>query len=80
MNIIIKLVIMLMAVIGVSGCFSIENSEEVKKVKVSKLDSCPRVTIEQLVKVKTLYLSELDSALREGIKRDYPHLLEEPRR
>ena len=37
------------------------------------------LTIEQLSKVYTLYEAELDSELMEQIKKNYPHLLEEPK-
>jgi len=44
----------------------------------AQLLGAENLTIEQLSKVKTLYKAELDPILYEGIKRDYPHLLEDP--
>jgi uncharacterized protein YjbI with pentapeptide repeats len=45
----------------------------------AKLRGAQNLTIEQLSTVKTLYKAELDSTLLEQIKKDYPHLLEEPK-
>jgi hypothetical protein len=44
----------------------------------TQLRDARNLTIKQLLEVKTLYKAKLDSALLEGIKRDYPHLLEKP--
>jgi hypothetical protein len=43
------------------------------------LKEAKNLTIEQLSKVKTLYKAQLDSELREKLKKSYPHLLEAPK-
>ncbi len=44
----------------------------------ANLEGARNLTIEQLSNVTTLYEAKLDPELEELIKKDYPHLLEEP--
>ena len=44
----------------------------------ANLKGVKNLTIEQISKVKTLYLAKLDSELMEQVKKKYPYLLEKP--
>ena len=44
----------------------------------AELRGAERLTVEQLAEVKTLYKARLDSDLLAEIKKNYPHLLEDP--
>ena len=45
----------------------------------ANLSGAINLTIEQLSKVKTLYLTALDPEFKKQIKEKYPHLLEKPK-
>ena len=48
-------------------------------LRYATLVGAKNLTIEQLSKVKTLYLANFNAELLEQIKKSYPHLLEEPK-
>ena len=48
-------------------------------LKGANLKGAKNLTIEQLSKVKTLYLAKLDPELMEQVKKKYPYLLEKPK-